>query len=103
MISMSKHIKLVILALAWCYSLCSYSYSTSISTWITYENSSSDKWWRYSTSTTSGYAWSYSDSSSVWGGSSYYRCSDDSSSLPQNSKKLLCPSDLINCNSIHNL
>ena len=79
----------------------SYSYTSSMSTCITYENSALYKWCRYSTTTSSGYAWDASDTSSFCGGSSNYRCSSDSSSyLPQNSKKLLCPTDYTNCYSL---
>ena len=90
---------LVIIAWLWIVTVHSYTSSSSISTCITYESDTSKKWWRYSTTTSSGYACSSTETSSVWGGSSSYRWSSDSSSyLPQNSKKLLCPTDYSNCN-----
>ena len=82
------------------HSLCSYTSSPSISTCITYENNALYKWCRHSTTTSSGYACTASDSTSYCGGSTYYRCSGDSSFyLPHNAKKLLWPTDYSNWNS----
>ena len=49
---------------------CLSASSSSISTWITYENNSSYKWCRYYATTTSGYACASSDTSRTWGGNS---------------------------------
>ena len=89
---------LVIIAWMWVLTVHSYLYSWSISDCITYESDTSKKWWRYSTSTTQGYGCSFTETSSVWGGNSTYIWSSDSSYLPQNSKKLLCPHDSSSCN-----
>ena len=96
---MFTEIKLIVWI--WLLRICvpSYTSSSSISTWMTYESNSSYKWWRYSTLSSSGYAWDASDTSTYWGGDASYRWSSDSSYyLPQNSKKLLWPTDSFNCN-----
>ena len=71
----------------------SYYIDTTTSKWISVESSSSDKWCRFNQTYTSGYYCTSSDTSTYWGGDSYYRCSSETSYLPQNSKKLLCPVD----------
>ena len=80
-------------------SSCSYTASSQTSDWISAESSSSYKWCRYSTTYTSGYSWTYWDESTVWEGDSLYQCSTETSKLPQNSKKLLCPIDTTSCNT----
>ena len=75
------------------------SISSSLSTWITYENNASYKWCRYLTTNGSGYAWNVSDSSPECGGNSSYRWSTDLNFLPRNSKMLLWPTDYSNWNS----
>ena len=76
------------------YSLCSYTNSNTVASCLGYESNTSFKWCRNSTTLDSGYAWSVSDyNSAVCGGSTSYRWSIDSQYLPQNSKKLLCPTD----------
>ena len=68
------------------------TYSTSLSSWVSYENNASYKWCK-SSSTTSGYICSAAENTSNWGYYSSTRWSSDSSYLPQHSKYLLCPSD----------
>ena len=77
----------------------SYTSYSSVSQWITAESSSSYKWCRYYQDYTYGYSWTSSDTSTYCGGSSYYRCSTDTTYLPTNSKKLLCPKDSSNWNT----
>jgi len=80
------------------YSSTSTSYDND--DWVSTLNSSSKKWCRYSSTTSYGYIWDKTNSSSYCGGYSYSRCSDDGSYyLPQNAKKLLCPTDSYYCSS----
>ena len=94
--------KLLLVLFLFGISIASYTSSYSTSTCKTYEDTSTKKWCRYSSTSSfnSGYAWDYSDTSSVWGGSSSYRWSSQTSYLPGNSKRFLCPTDSSNCNFI---
>ena len=97
---MKVAIQLVIFACIWSCIVSSYTSSSSTSTWLNYESDASYKWWRYLTTTSTGNYWASSDTSYAWGGSpNDFRCSTDSSYLPQNSKKLLCPTDYTSWNS----
>ena len=96
---MKSRLLLIVLAtlVYYCSSTGTISYSTS--SWVNYLNNASYKWWRYYTYDTYGYYCPSSDSTTYWGGSSSVRCSTESSYLPNNSKKLLCPKDSTYCNS----
>ena len=72
-------------------SICSYIASDSTSQWVSIENSSAYKWCRYSTYYAMGYYCSTSDQATPFGDDPNYKCSSDTSSLPQNSKYLLWP------------
>ena len=99
-LKMKSRILLFVLATLVYYWSSSGTLSYSTSDWISYENNASYKWCRYSTSTYYGYYCPSSDSTTYWGGSSSYRCSTDSSYLPNNAKKLLCPTDSTYCSSV---
>ena len=70
-----------------------YTTSTSTSSCLSYESGSNTKWCKEYTSTTSGYLCSTSETTGYWGGYSSVRWSTDSSYLPQNAQKLLCPAN----------
>ena len=94
------YIKFALFIILWSISSESYTSSTSASQWITTESQSSSKWCRNSSNYTSGYSCTSSDTSAVWGGDSNYRWSSETSNLPQNSKKLLCPVDTTYWNTL---
>ena len=79
--------------------MCSYTSYSSVSQWLSAESSASYKWCKYIMDYTSGYSCTSSDTSTYWGGDSLYRCSTNTTYLPENSKKLLCPTDSSNWNT----
>ena len=68
-----------------------YIYSDSVSTWVSVENSSTQKWCKSPTVYSSGYNWTTGDATSYWSTSSGYIWSNDSTRFTNNAKKLLWP------------
>lgn len=72
------------------------TYSSSLSSCVTYENLSSYKWCRSLTTNSFGYICSSSEYTTNWGYStSSSRWSSESSNLPQHAKYFLCPTNSI--------